>query len=219
MKRRLLLGLLSIFLASCASVTPTVQEPSAIKLVTRVKFGYLDFIPLPHNYPSGYLPHERVFTGEVYAQDPTSSLPASDLRFVPKDYRQILESAFSQGLKTSGLTPSKYSSIREARLAGCDLLVQGVPLAFHVEDESKAVVTVYYKVFTPNDRRTVWEGQIDTEFAHTGVPRSITGRVLVFLVGSHEFNFQPQRALLAVAAYNNALDFLNTLATVTQGPK
>lgn len=219
MKRRLLLGLLSIVIASCASVTTTLQEPSTINSLTRVKLGYLDFIPLPHNYPAGYLPHERVFTGEVFSTDPSSSLPASDLRFVPKDYPQILESAFSQALRTFELTPNKYSSIREARAAGCDLMVQGVPLAFHVEDESKAVVSIFYKIFTPSDRKTVWEGRIDTEFGHAGVPRSITGRVLVFLVGSHEYNFQPQRTLLTAAAYNNAIDFLTSLTTAASGFK
>lgn len=211
------------FLSSCATISalgpfdsPEVisrlKEPTVIEPLRRAKIGYLDFVPLPQNYPSGYVAHERVFTGEVYSRDPSSSLPSPDLRFVPKDYPRILESAFSQALSASGVTPTKYSSIREARSAGCELLVIAAPLAFHVDDESKAAVGIFYKVYVPRERKTLWEGRIETEFVHTGVPRSITGRALVFLVGSHEYNFQPQRTLLAAAAFNNALEFLTRIA-------
>lgn len=227
-RRHVVYFALTAVLSSCASLptivtfydppaTPSaIKEPVVAKALALRKTGYLDFIPLPRNYPVGYSPHQRVFTGEVFSRNPESGLPSPGLRFVPKDYLLILESAFSQALYGSGVNPTRYTSLQEARASGCDLLIVGAAQEFYVEDESKAVVKVFYTLYSPSQQRTIWQRSIESEFVHTGLPRSVTGKSLVFLVGSHEFNFQPQRALLAVATYNNTVELLTEFVRATR---
>ena len=214
-----------VLITSCASLSGTfpadsseiisvLKEPVVATALHGAKVGYLEFIPLPTNYPPEFTPHERVFTGEIFSKDHTTSLPAADLIFVPKDYNNIMESSFFHALRFAGLNVKKYVSMREAKSDGCDLLIVGALLAFHVEDESRALIKIFYKVSSLVNQRTVWEGRIENQFIHTTVPRSISSRALIFLVGNHEFNFQPQRTLLAAAVYNNTMDLLTELKAI-----
>lgn len=201
--------------ADSSEIISVLKEPVVATALHGTKVGYLEFVPLPPNYPPEFIPHERVFTGEIFSKDHTTSLPAADLIFVPKDYVHIMESSFFHALRFTGLNVKKYASMREAKSDGCDLLIVGALLAFHVEDESKALIKIFYKVSSLVNPRTVWEGRIENQFVHTTIPRSISGKALIFLVGSHEFNFQPQRTLLAAAVYNNTMDLLTELKAIS----
>ncbi|TSA00848.1 MAG: hypothetical protein D4R81_07190 [Nitrospiraceae bacterium] len=210
-------SLSAVIPSDSSEVISSLREPVVAKALEGAKIGYLEFVPLPQNYPPEYFPHERVFTDEVFSKDPTVALPSPDLLFVPKDYPSILDSSFSRAAGFSKLTFKKYTSVREATSDGCDLLIVGAPLAFHVEDESKAVIKIFYKVYSPANQKTVWEGYIENQFLHTAIPRSISDKALIFLVGSHEFNFQPQRVLLAAAVYNNTMELLLELRNIKWG--
>ena len=147
------------------------------------RVGYIDFIPLPPNYLSGYSLNERCFTGELFSKEPTSPLSDASLLFVPKDYQHILESSFLQTLVAAGLSVKKYSSIQEARVDGATLLIWGLPLNFHVENETKAVVKISYKLYRLPQGTIVWEDVIENQFIYDHLPWSISGKTLVFMVG------------------------------------
>jgi hypothetical protein len=183
------------------------------------KIGYIDFIPLPPNYPPGYFLNERGFTGELFSKKPMLPLSSSDILFVPKDYLRILESSFFQTLRYAGFDVQKYSSILDAKMDKASVLILGLPLSFHVVDETKAVVNISYKIYRLPQEIILWEGPIETQLVHDQLPRSISGKTIIFMVGNHQFNFQPQRALLAIASNKNTVELLNRLEKVWQNIK
>jgi hypothetical protein len=178
------------------------------------RIAYTDFLPLPPNYPPGYLPNERCFTGEIFSKNPASSLSSGNLLFVPKDYQKILESSFFQTFRASGFDIKKHPSVQEAKTDKASLMIGGIPLIFHVENENRAIVKIAYKIISLPEERILWEGIIDSQFNHDQVPASISSKTLVFLVGNHQFNFQPQRALLAFASHKNAMDLLSRIRSI-----
>lgn len=172
---------------------------------------YLDFLPLPATYPPGYSRAERVFTGEVFAREPGAPLDSQGLLFVPRDHQAILESTFLYTFRSLGIVLRKYPTIHEAESAGCRMLIWGAPVGLHVEDESRAVVQILYTVFRFPGTALIWQGTVEAEHTRHDLPRSLTGDDLVFLIGNHRFNFQPQRALLAVAIYMSTFKLLSDI--------
>lgn len=195
---------------------PTLEERGLVaRLADRV--GHLPFVPLPPNYPPGYAPHERVFTGEVFTKDPSSTLDPHRLVFFPKDYLTILESSFVQTLRSRGIAAKPYRAISQAREDNCQLLVWGAPLSFHVDGDTNAIVRILYTVIALPRGDLLAEEVIETPYSDPRMPPSITSDTLVFMVGNHEFNFQPQRALLAIASARNAAALVDKLASIPAG--
>lgn len=189
------------------------QTTVAFPLVDE-KFGYLDFLPLPTNYSSVYFLNERVFTGEVYSKDPTSSLSSlllDGFLLVPKDYHTIIETTFYQTLISKNFQLKKYASLEDAKSDGCTMLILGVPQAFHVENETKAHVNIHYRVYKLPQETILWEGSLSNQFIHNDIPSSLSRKTLIFMPGMHQFNFQPQRAILAYAVYDNTINLLSKL--------
>ncbi len=178
------------------------------------RVGYIDFFSLPPNYPAGYFSNEKCFTGELFSENPMAPLSDSNVLFVPKDYRYILASAFIHTLKAIGINVKKYSSIQEAKMDGASVLILGFPLVFHVESKEKAIVKISYKLFRLPQETKMWENIIESQFIYDHLPWSISEKTLVFMVGSHQFNFQPQRALLAFVSHKNTLELLARLNTI-----
>lgn len=180
--------------------------------VRRLHTCYLQPVPLPPNYPRGYQPHPRVFTGEVFSLNPSSSLTDASLLFFPKDYLQILESSTVITFHAQGIKIAAVASLAEARASECELVLQLAPLVFHVEGETTATVRILYRAHLLAGLTLVFDTVLGVDVNDPRLPKSITSDALVFLVGNHEFNFQPQRALLALAASRTAEEFLKQVS-------
>lgn len=172
---------------------------------------YLPPVPLPPNSPSGYRPHPRVFTGEVLTNNPLSPIDSPSLIFFPGDYLGILESSIVTTFRSQGVALAPVLSAADARQSGCQILFLIAPLTFHVVAETNvATVRILYLAYRLPELRRVFKDTIEMRQSAL-LPKSISSDALAFLVGNHGFNFQPQRALLAVTASRNALHLLSHL--------
>lgn len=216
-KMKLVYGFLT-FLIAMFPVWAISQEITALKAspkfnkLKNCNIGYLTFIPLSKNYPSGYFPNERVFTGELYSKDSGSAIAIEDDIFVPKDYMNILETGFTNTLKYALLQPKKYTSLQDARSDGIPVVIWGTPIVFKVMNETHAKVEIYYRIYDTDKEEILWEGKISSSFDHIRLPSSLKNdkgkKVDIFMTGRHQYNFQPQRALLALAVHNNTVDLM-----------
>ena len=190
------------------------QEIPTTVILKGKKVGYLDFLPLPVDYPRNYTVSERVFTKEIFTRDPSISIPAlvrKKYLFVPNDYLAILESSFTQTMTAEGMNIYKYKSLQDADSDGCDFVIWGAPLEFHAVKGSTAIVSVYYKIYQSPGEKVIWDGSIESKLEKSFLPKSINKEDVIFTIGNHGFNFQPQRSLLAFATYRNTMKFLNEL--------
>lgn len=177
--------------------------------------GYLPILALPPNYPIGYVPHKRVFTGEIFTKDSDADLDSGELVFFPKDYLGILESSFVQTVRSHSISVKSYQTIAQARVNHCPLIIWVIPLSFLVEDETKAFIKILYRAIWLDPNRPFKEWTVETSYTDPQMPRSITSDTLVYMIGHHEFNFQPQRALLTIASVKNIESFLHQLSNAT----
>ncbi len=225
---RLFFGLLTFCLA-LHQIEVISQEITMLKAPPKFNnfvnnnIGYLDFVPLSPTYPPDYLPKERVFTGEVYSKDPGSAISIEEDLFVPKDYLNILESTFTNTLKSGHLQPKRYSSVQDAQKDSIPLVICGIPVEFKVKGESNAIVKIYYRFYDTYSNQILWEGEIRSSFINTKLPSSLKNdkgkNIDIFMLSNHQYNFQPQRALLALAVYNSTVDLMYKLKEKWPGNK
>jgi hypothetical protein len=190
--------------------TTSVETLSNLNNLINQKIGYLNFIPLPPNYPKNYFPLERVFTEELFAKNPQTPINETDIIFVPKDYLNIIERTFLNTLATSHLKVQKLTSMNDAIKKNVSLVIIAAPTRFQVNRMTEAVVVIQYQVYDSSGNKVLWENEIASSFNRGGLPSSLKDTE-VFILGKHQFNFQPQRAILAMAVYKNFLDFITQL--------
>jgi len=206
---------ISIYLNSTQAFskeTTSVEALSNLNNLINQKIGYLNFIPLPPNYPKNYFQLERVFTEEIFAKNPQTPINETDIIFVPKDYLNIIERTFLNTLATSNLKIQKLISMNDAIKKNVSLVIIAAPTRFQVNGMTEAVVGIQYQVYNSSQNKVLWENEIVSSFNRGGLPSSLEDTE-VFILGKHQFNFQPQRAILAMAVYKNFLDFIAQLNT------
>lgn len=185
------------------------QQEGVVKNIIPLKdkkVGYLGILPLPKNYPLGYFPNKYVFTGEIYTKQ--SDIPAhSSNIFVPADYEKIIESTLIAVMRFENVVITQYSSIDTAKNDGVSYLLLITPRIFHVESESKALIKLCFTIIDISSLGIVYEGLFSKEIKRKDIPSTIKQNLIITL-GSHEYNFQPQRALLAEGAYWCVMDFI-----------
>jgi hypothetical protein len=190
-----------------------ISAPPIFNNLKNKNVGYINFVPLSPNYPFGYLPKERVFTGEIFSSDSKSEISSAEDIFVPEDFLNILEATFENTLRYGQLHPKKYASIKEAGKENVPFVIQGILMDFQVKKEKVAIVRILYRIYDGFSGKAVWEGEIKNSFVHEKLPSSLQN-IDVFLIERHLFNFQPQRTLLAFAVYNNTIDLMNQLKSI-----
>jgi len=196
---------------------PAARKPLA--QLRQKKIGFVEVFPLSTDSMRGRLPHQRCFTGELYTQKPKSPLSNSGLLFIPSDYVEIIGASFRQVLRDNQLAFEQYSSLETAADAGADILVSMSPMTFSVQHDTQlAQVEIYYHAAQPRTGKRIWDGQITSVRKTANLPRSVHSKTIIFMVGTHGFNFQPERALLAATTYANVVDLLLQLENVLSAP-
>ena len=194
----------------------TVGKPSNKDFQNKT-FGFLEILPLPVSYQTNYHPLERCFTGEIYSARPKDPLSSSGLVFIPNDYKEIIGASFLQTLREKNLRVASYSSTDAAATAAVDLLVAIAPTRFAVvNDRRLAQVNVFYRVINPRSGQLFWEGTIKKEWGTNGLPASLDSKGLVFMVGAHSLNFQPERSVLAFTMRQNVQELVSTLERIVK---
>ena len=194
---------------------PTTATPAPLVRAQERTFGLIEIFPLPRHYEKGYVPIERCFTGELWSTNPKSSLMSRGLVFVPSDYKEIVGASFLHALREQKVAVTQHATVEEAARAGADLVVAISPARFAVlADSHTSQVDLHYVVIDPTKRDIIWSGAITNTTRVDDLPPSIHSRTLIFMVGTHSLNFQPERTLLALGTQRNVMDFLRTIETV-----
>jgi hypothetical protein len=176
------------------------------------KLGVLEIFPMIKSYEPGYTQIERCFTGELLAKEPAASLNPVNLVFVPNDYRQIIEAAFTQAALDRDITPEQLPSLETAASNGVELVVAICPKIFAVPLKSdRSRVDIFYEVFNSHTKQVVFRNDIESNYKQGGMPTTLNGKNLVFMVGTHGANFEAERALLTFTMYRNAKELFSRL--------
>lgn len=204
--------------ASDKNTSKVPQQEGVIKNIIPLKdkkVGYLGILPLPKNYPLGYFPNKYVFTGEIYTKQ--SDIPAhSSNIFVPVDYERIIESTLIAVMRFENVFITQYSSIDAAKNDGVSYLLLITPHIFHVESESKALIKLCFTIIDISSREIVYEGLCSKEIKRKDIPSTVKQNLIITL-GTHGYNFQPQRALLAEGVYRCVMDFITSASCENSG--
>jgi len=131
-----ILSFILCFLASCGpriylrtSNLYEIQE-NIYKRDQKIKIALVEFFPLPNNYPEGMRPFAYTFSGEVYEDEKTEFRV-----FVPKNYREMINSAFAVAFERSGVELVFCRTVTEAVLSQPDFIVTGLVKDYQVTSE------------------------------------------------------------------------------------
>jgi hypothetical protein len=162
---------------------------------------------LPSNYPSGMVANEKVFSGEIYTTNVDDNFHSNTV-FVPNDYSLIIQAILLALIKIEEATLVVFPSSQGTSLDNSDYILLVTPVDFKVLNEMDARVTLSFILSESKTAITIWKGQISKTITSQGIPSSLEGNLIVTF-GTHRYNFHPQRALLADAAYKCIQEFLS----------
>jgi len=131
-----ILSFILCFLVSCGpriylrtSNLYEIQE-NIYKRDQKIKITLVEFFPLPNNYPEGMHPFAYTFSGEVYEGEKTEFRV-----FVPKNYREMINSAFAVAFERSGVELVFCQTVTEAILSEPDFIVTGLVKEYKITFE------------------------------------------------------------------------------------
>lgn len=187
-----------IFLFVLNIVSLEAKQPNDQIFIKKGSTVAVRIFYLPTGYPEDLVANEKVFSGELYTKTIESSFNSHNV-FVPYDYQNILLSTLMVSLKMAGLNCDEFSS--QSGITNNEYMLLIIPLEFKVVNEKTAHVSLKAKIVISGDdqENKIMEGK--EELYRAGLPSSLENKLLIAF-GTYTYNFQPQRALLAEAAYN-----------------
>lgn len=161
-------------------------------------------MPLPLDPGIGKGPHERIFTGELYSDEPQGEKPTG--WFVPKDATRMWENAIRNVAAERGLPFSLASCPDEIPSERCVVLLVSIR-RFACGNAAEAEADV--QALAGPEYRELWHKTFKRSLDAEKAP-FIAGRP-IHMVGSHELDFHPQRSMLSKAATGCAEEMLDAL--------
>lgn len=228
-----LFPLIICMLTACAMPGPKIRasrfyekQYNLCKRTQKIKIAFVDFFPLPPNYPEKIHPSELSFSGEVYEDDET------ELRiFVPNNYKEIIKLAFAIAFARSGVKLVFCRTVTEAILSEPDYIITGVLKDYKVTCERLPFsweygrrwrwlthVTFEVKVLDGEATQTLLHKEITDNFEHDllWVSVNLHTKSLVW----HDINettYHPLRTLLVYSTHNCASKLLQMIDEICLG--
>jgi len=185
-----------------------IRQPEEVSLGPKVYNSHIvvvSFLPLPYSFPGSKRPHERVFTNEVYSDRPNDRVITGD--FVPKDYLNILNSNLLALAKYHGIRLSIVDN-SHAIPADADIVVLGAVEKFAAGKAAEVVLTI--QLVDARNGTSLIRKHISRSYSDlSNIP--FIPNIPIHTVGRHSIDFQPQRSLLNLAAYESMLDLLQLI--------
>jgi len=196
---------LGVFHALGGAGNAGIREPESVSLSEKTRSSHIvvvSFLPLPYSFSGSKRPHERVFTDEVYSDRPSDREITGD--FVPKDYLSILNGNLLALAKYHRLTISIVDN-SHAIPADADLIVLGAVKRFTAGRAAEVVLDI--QLVDPRSSAPLTRKRISRRYSDlSNIP--FIPNMPIHTVGRHSIDFQPQRSLLNLAAYESMLDLL-----------
>jgi len=170
--------------------------------ITSVKIVFVKFMPLPYKLPGGMMPHERVFTNELYSHKPTEAQPEG--KFIPNNYLEIINENLEVVKTLYGLKLQVVNSVADIPL-DADYIVFGTIQDFSCTERNTSIsVNILLLKGKSFDQIKITKVQKSLEKGN--IPLIVNHPL--HTIGSHGSNFLPQRSLLSMISYMCIIDII-----------
>lgn len=197
--------ILTVWIAvSCNSAVSgsELATGSVSEAMRKARIAVVQFLPLPYNMPIS--PHERVFTGEFYSENPGDSGAAG--WFIPENYLEMINTNLLAARDLYGLRLDIVKNIAEVP-ADANLIVLGAVRSFRAGSDASVALTI--RLLRGGTHKPIRSLTIENSVSGQDVP--YRRNFPIHTVGDHAYDFHPQRVLLNSATHKCVLDLLNAL--------
>lgn len=186
----------------------TLRDVHFSPKLKNLKIAVLRFLPLPQK-SDGLVPHERVFTGELYSQKPTD--PEINGLLIPRNYLEILDNSLYLLNRMYGLKIEIAENTEEIPV-DADYVVFGAVKFFGAS--TQAVVSFDVQVMRGRTFAPLKKTSIEKTLNFANIPW--IANQPIHMIGNHAVDFHPQRDILNLTSFLCMVDLFTLIDNEVQ---